>query len=324
MGISFSSSFKIAPLFFSKWMCVLVLSLGSVAAQAAACRITAGNVQSTIALSGTFSVPANAADGSVLATIVSSGESVQPNVNCTDTGGTMYWNITSQPHGMAGSKIYSTNLPGVGVQVVRNRNGTVLPYASTYNPMGNTYIVRPVYNYVFVKMGPIASGVVGAIDVPTANVTVSNPPNGVLSYTTVTGSIKFVVAGCHISIPNVYMGSHKVSEFSSRPFSSNPADVNVQLTNCPQTVPIRYQMDQMTGYANQSQSIVNVTGGAVGVGVQLLDSSGAVPSPMGSQQLIGSGQLNYSLSFKARYYKTGSVVGAGKANAVMGFTLFYQ
>jgi major type 1 subunit fimbrin (pilin) len=177
---------------------------------------------------------------------------------------------------------------------------------------------------LFVKTGPIASGVVSFSDFPNANVTVSNPSGGVLSYTSVTGSMSFVVAGCQVSIPDVSLGSHKVSEFKSQPYTSNPANVAVQLTNCPQTVPIRYQIDQMTGYANQAQSIVNVTGGASGVGVQLLDSSGAAPSPMGSQQLIGSGSLNYSLMFKARYYKTGATVSPGKANAVMGFTIFYQ
>jgi hypothetical protein len=106
----------------------LFLFFTATAVQAAACTITAGNVKSTIALSGSISVPANTANGAVLATVVSSGESAQPTVNCTDTGGTVYWSTTSQPHGVAGNKIYATNIAGIGVQVVRNSNGSVFPY----------------------------------------------------------------------------------------------------------------------------------------------------------------------------------------------------
>ncbi len=45
---------------------------------------------------------------------------------------------------------------------------------------------------------------------------------------------------------------------------------------------------------------------------------------MATQQLIGTGQLNYTLNLKARYYQTAAIVGAGKANAIMGLILLYQ
>ncbi|MCY1432841.1 Fimbrial protein [compost metagenome] len=119
------------------------------------------------------------------------------------------------------------------------------------------------------------------------------------------------------------LGTHSTSEFSPNPYTANK-NFTISLTNCPQTSQIRYQFDELTGYANQAQSIVNVTGGASGVGVQLLNADGSAPSPMGSPQLIGSGSLNYTLPFKARYFKTGSTITPGIANSAMAFTLTYQ
>lgn len=139
---------------------------------------------------------------------------------------------------------------------------------------------------------------------------------------TATGSVNITVLACQISIPNVSLGTHHVGEFASQPFSQS-VGFNVSLSNCP-TAPIRYQLDPMTSYANQAQSVVNVTGGATGIGIQLLDGAGQNPTPMGSSQALGSGSTSYTLPFKTRYFKTGSTVSGGGADASIGFTLIYQ
>jgi len=117
-----------------------------------------------------------------------------------------------------------------------------------------------------------------------------------------------------------------MSEFQGVGSTTAPVPFSVQLTNCPQAGGVYYQMDAVNGYAAQPQSVVNLqSGGATGIGVQLLDSTGSTIVPMGTAQtLTTNGSLNYTIPFQARYYQTSSAVTAGVANTAMTITMTYQ
>ncbi|MFS2124594.1 fimbrial protein [Pseudomonas sp. Pseusp97] len=315
--------------FFNSTVSLLLLMV-SINSYAACSMLGGWNVPSNITLSGNVSVSPTAANGTVLASYTSAGDKTGYEFVCysgqSDTFNVGYYS-TPLPVSGYSSGIYNTGVSGVGVKVVRGDNGAAIPFSlSVYNKAGANQTLwdspTPYFKVQFIKTGPIASGLISSANIPLAKAYLGSGPT--IFYLVVSGSVNFVVSGCQVSVPNVPLGTHEVSELSSNPYTANPSSFSVSLNNCPQTVPIRYQIDQITGYANQAQSVVNVTGGATGVGVQLLKSDGTTPSPMGSQQLIGSGSLGYTLSFKARYFKTGTTVGAGAANATMGLTLFYQ
>lgn len=96
------------------------------------------------------------------------------------------------------------------------------------------------------------------------------------------------------------------------------------------------QVDPLTTPVNAANGVLSLTTGsdatghpmATGVGVQLLDSSGA-PRALSTRQQV-SGQLSASpnssinISLGARYLQTANTVTPGKANAVATYTIVYE
>lgn len=130
-------------------------------------------------------------------------------------------------------------------------------------------------------------------------------------------------------IPPVVLGTHNASEFSGQGTGTSAStSFNITLQECPSNASVAYQIDPAPSisYAIAPQSVVNLTGGtgqATGVGVQLLNSDGTVAT-MGSPKPVGSTiATNYTLSFKARYFQTGSTIMAGTGDTAMTITLSY-
>lgn len=94
---------------------------------------------------------------------------------------------------------------------------------------------------------------------------------------------------------------------------------------CSSGATLRITLDTAAPVPGQTGVIAPSSGGASGIGVQLLDSSGLTPVAFGTATTIGAtpnGTL--SIGYFARYYQTTSPVGAGAVNATATFTLSYQ
>lgn len=201
------------------------------------------------------------------------------------------------------------------------REKAVVGYADFYMPE------LPYVRYHFVKTGPIASGKVNFTDLPTTAISVDK----IYTIITITpaGSVDLVVPSCLVNTPVVHLGTHNASEFRGIGTGTASATAfNVELEGCPQLVRISYRMDAVTGYADQAQSVVELEPGAMtatGIGVQLLNEAGSAPHPMGSPLPVSpSGELSYTLAFKARHFQTASAIQGGQTSALMTITLLYD
>ena len=95
--------------------------------------------------------------------------------------------------------------------------------------------------------------------------------------------------------------------------------------NCSSGAVVRITLDTGTPVINKTGVIAPSSGGAGGVGVRLLDSSGVTPVQFGVAKEIGptpDGAL--LVNYFAQYYQTGSTVSAGQLSATATFTLSYQ
>lgn len=129
------------------------------------------------------------------------------------------------------------------------------------------------------------------------------------------------------------MGQHKTSEFTGTGKSTKSVNFNINLDNCPgglgNTGPaIQYRLDPTSAVLVSSQSVVAVaSGGATGLGLQLLDGNG-VALPLSTYKAFngysGATGGSYTIPLQARYYQTAAAVTPGPANAAITLTMLYQ
>lgn len=140
--------------------------------------------------------------------------------------------------------------------------------------------------------------------------------------------ITVTTPSCSTADVAVAMGSYRRSDLSGIGSTTGQVSFAINL-DCPAGVNrIRYRVDPLTPVINASQSVVALDSGsgATGIGLQLLNASGSGPLPLSAFQSFGgnAGAGTYSIPLRARYYQTGAMVGGGRANASMAFTLSYE
>lgn len=108
------------------------------------------------------------------------------------------------------------------------------------------------------------------------------------------------------------------------PGDANTRSFGINLS-CDAGTKINFQVEGSAQDA--SRGILNLTGGngsATGVGIQLLYKDTPLPLSSVIDNGVVSGNGNYSIPLKARYYQTASNITTGAANASATFTLTYQ
>ncbi|MDQ8051192.1 fimbrial protein [Luteibacter sp.] len=242
---------------------------------------------------------------------------------------------------------YPTGVPGVGLIVQTTTNvgngGTVSRvqplYSSWQAPLSQIwYADGPGFTagfsmkFAFVKTGPMTSGTTmpfgafasGGVDnAPPAN------PVGIVSVN-LTGVATFNVLACTTPDVLVDLGTQRDTLFTGVGSTSPAVSFNIKLNSCPAGMnTVQYSIAPTTTVVDSSQSVValDASSNATGVGVQLLNSDGVTALPLSSNLLFssysGATGGDYAIPLKARYYQTGSSVGAGRANTSMVFTMTY-
>lgn len=245
-----------------------------------------------------------------------------------------------------GNNAYQTNVPGVGV--VGWAADKAMPAQYDTTPSSIYLIHRHYYYFSFIKIGPVGAGTISAANLPTLQYVAGNNQlivqNGGAS-----GSFSIVARTCTTPDVTVDMGTHFTNELKGVGTSTPSVDASFTLHSCPAFYgypsitanngsigsgslgpnSVDYKLDPTTSVIDGNNGIFALaSGGATGMGIQLLNSSDA-PIKLSTRQASGLtlttvDGASYTVPLKARYYQTAGTVTAGQANSAITVTLYYN
>ncbi|WP_244827284.1 fimbrial protein [Caballeronia sp. TF1N1] len=354
-GIGFARLRRYAWIILSS---ALVLTGGMQDAWADAC--TGGGQSVQAILPATISVPRDLPVGAILAPW-----SITSMVNyvctmSTTSGSGMYsklnvaWpkssvTIASTPGpGLASYTVLQTNVPGVGMAIAFDGEPSSCggvdwldvvspsvraPYVGwTCTAVGSNLKNYGRWAVALVKTGVVsAAGVLGAQTLASSSSMINFVPDspGTTPFYLIVPAVTVVPLTCQTPDVPVPLGTHFPVEMASVGATTAAVPFNISLNNCPSGMNgVLYEIDPTTSVLNSSQSVVALNGSssATGVGVQLLDGSGAVFPLSTTKAFSGYNSStggSYVIPMKARYYRTGTVT-PGPANTSMILTMTYQ
>jgi type 1 fimbria pilin len=302
-----------------------VLALGPVGARAA-CTITAGPATGTVSFSPptTITVPFNAAVGTVIYTSGSVAPTSANTMDCTSSRGAgTIFGVTNNAGTTPGTSVtvYPTSIPGVGYSIGHNAVTTLLAPYPCCNIADGSYTNSNPSFLILIKTGPIISG--------------STVPAGILAFWkydtgqnieafTLANSVTILDPACSVNTTpiNVTLPTVSASSMNATGTTAGRTPFTIALT-CSSGANIDIQLD-FAGTASGITGVLTKTSGtAVGVGVQLLDST-FNPVTFGTKTLVGAtptGPLN--IKYYANYYRTAAIT-PGSLAASATFTLSYQ
>ncbi|HEX7816127.1 fimbrial protein [Dyella sp.] len=248
-----------------------------------------------------------------------------------------------------GANIYDTNIPGIGVVVWA---GTYKPVPVSFNtvPANNTIVV--LYHSFYVSLiktaNNVDAGTITGAGLPTFEYVVGSN-NLRVHYGNVTGSLNVVSRTCTTPNVTVDMGDHGLFELKGVGSTTASVDASFQLNDCPAFFgrpsirwnngsisqgelganSVSFRIDPTSKIVDAARGVFALkSGGATGIGLQLLDGSanpisfGAFrPSGLSLQQTEGT---NYRIPLQARYYQTDTEITPGQADGSVTITLSYQ
>lgn len=264
---------------------------------------------------------------------------------CTE-GSTIDSGINTSVLTSQSSKIHLTNVPGVGMQIVRslNSSGTQNSYPYTYTAPRNTSvnIGAGTFKVTLYKIsedigsGPLTAGLYSWYKAPGAALS-----DSALDSTISEGGTIIVTPSCSVTsgaLQNVYLDSVKYSDLSAvgstaidTPFSielrcSGGGELNKGYDN----VELTFSGTIPTSLTNSDGVLVNdvESTGAQGVGIQVLDGD-KKPLKFNSKYTVGSltgAESGYNIitNYTARYYRYANTISTGTVESKMVFSITYD
>ncbi len=142
------------------------------------------------------------------------------------------------------------------------------------------------------------------------------------------GAVNVVPTTCTTSDVSVNMGTVAGSHFKGVGTTAAKQSFSLSLNNCPSGInSVSYRIDPVNAIVDSGNAVMALnSGGATGVGIQLLDSTG---KPLKLQTAIPftgykTSGGNFSIPLQAAYYQTNSTINNGTANSAATFTFTYQ
>lgn len=219
---------------------------------------------------------------------------------------------------------FPTSVAGVSYRVLQS-GGYIQPYG--YFSLGSPswYENDPV-TIELVKTGVIADGsqLPGSL---LASFKAGVQNNFILdAVIRLTNTLTFTAPACQVSTTsvNVVLPAVTTGAFSGPNSVAGTTPFQIGMT-CSSGAVVKITLDTANPVPGKTGVIAPSVGGASGIGVQLMDSSGTTAVNFGVPKVIGAtpnGAL--SVNYFARYVQTGSTVGAGLVSATATFTLSYQ
>ncbi len=287
-----------------------------------------------------INVPGNAPVGQVLATrdvpIPAAVAGKQFGGTSSASGNSLTWTGT-KALASGFSNVYQTGIPGIGLRFKgRTLNGNSFltggfpPVPFTNHPTESTGQYWPSDTIIQIEIvktsASMGSGAVSAgqyVSMKTDDggeaLSLSIPANG----------IRINTVTCQTPNVNVNLGNQNRSTLKGINTFTPSTNFDVALNSCSAGIKtIKYQVDALTPVLDANNAVVALNAGstAKGVGVQLLDGTGAVYK-LGTPTTFNGvtpGGGNYRIPLRARYIQTENVVNTGTANTSMTFTIFYE
>ncbi|WP_225610210.1 fimbrial protein [Pseudomonas sp. PDM19] len=313
------------------------------------CNLTGVANMLTLSLPSTIAVPRDSQAPTILGGWVANWPSQTSMWNCTGTaigdgakinftaGASLGANTgTTYSDGSVTYSVFKTNIPGIGFIVggagswgSNSYDYRNIPRSIDFPIQNTTQRASAGGKVALVKYGPLTNGG-GVIPAATILRAAIDPAGGQTQVQWQTTATTIVVGACETPNVSVPLGKHLRAEFSGIGSYTRSTNFNISVNNCPAGMSsIQYKLDPTTTVVNSSQSVVAVdsTSTATGVGIQLLDSSGAV-FPLSSYKTFANYNAatggSYSIPLQARYYQTGASIDVGTANTAMTLTMRYQ
>jgi len=227
--------------------------------------------------------------------------------------------------------VYESGVPGVGIRV--EYEGNAIDATGNYEVEKGSSNLKSQQSYVvsFIRTGPVSPGEFAVRDILEERIADNARGWVVPRKLRITGGgVK--QASCQVRTPAliVPMGDVEVNTLARAGQAGALHDFSVGLS-CDAGTPLSITFNRLVpekgGATRQADGVIGSlqeTGGAQGIGVQIIHDKKAVsldtPLSLGTTQYEG----NLDIPFQARYFQTMDKVMPGRVNAVAGFTLTYQ
>ncbi len=305
------------------WAVPLLLGLGLVPTAAnAKCKFSSGgNTSVTFSLPTTMTIPANMADGTVIASTGQVSPANPPDITCGGFfGETVSYGVVNIRGGyLADNVTYETGVPGVGYRITHP-----IAYLTPY-PQNSQRLTTSTFSVTsgleLIKTGPITSGSVLAAgklgDWRWENL-IPETFRLANAITFTTPSCTIVTDPINVTLPTVTSGA-----FSGVASTSGKTPFQITL-NCPTGTAVTH-ITMHTTNPDSHQGVVAPSGAgyAAGIGVQMLDGN-ANPVVFEQQSIVNPPNATTSIPYFAQYFQTAATTSGGPVKATVTFDIFYQ
>ncbi len=303
------------------WMTLLLLALVP-AVVSAKCKYSSGGPTTvTFNPPPTITIPANMADGTIIASTAQVSPANPPDITCGNFFGEMvtYGVVNSRGGYLADNVTYETGVSGVGYRITHPTD-YLTPYPqNSQNVTTTTFSVTS--GLQLIKTGPIASGsVLAAGDLADWRWSTLYPETFRLgnSVTFTTPSCTLVTDPINVNLPAV-----TTSAFTGVGSTSGTTPFQIQL-NCPAGTAVT-KITMHTAAPDSHPGVVQPSGAgyAAGIGVRVLDGS-SNPVVFETQTVVTPPNATTSIPYFAQYFQTAPAVTGGAVKATVTFDIFYQ
>jgi type 1 fimbria pilin len=303
------------------WMALLLLALVPAMANAK-CQYSSGRATTvTFSLPSAISIPANMADGTIIASTGQVSPANPPDITCGNFSGetVTYGVVNSRGSYLADNVTYETGIPGLGYRITHPTN-----YLTPY-PQNSEYVTSTTFSVTsglqLIKTGPIASGsVLASGDLADWRWGTLYPETFRLgnSITFTTPSCTIVTNPINVTLPVV-----TTSAFTGVGSTSGKTPFQIQL-NCPAGTAVA-KITMHTAAPDSHPGVVQPSGAgyAAGIGVRVLDGN-SNPMVFETQTVVTPPNATTSIPYFAQYFQTASAVTGGAVKATVTFDIFYQ
>lgn len=307
---------------------VLGLMLGMSGQARANCSFSNGSSTGTylVTLPATITVNPNAVVGDTLYTSAPIG--ISPTIYFTCSGSGNAWGLKNIAAGTPAQNVnlFDSGVTGVGYRISQ-KGSYIYPYPYFSLDGSNSWQESDAVTIELVKTGPISNGSLlqtGQLAKFLAGSSAGQITDAIIQ---IVNTTTFVAPACTVTTKSIIVTLPTVSSanFTGVGSVAGTTPFTIGLT-CSSGTTLRIQLDTSAPVAGRPGVIAPSAGGGMAkrVGVQLLDGTGT-PVDFGSAQTVGATPNgNLSVNYFARYFQTGTPVGAGVIQASATFTLSYQ
>lgn len=339
---------------------LLVATFSPWAAHAGICAFDAGQnvpITSIVNFTGSITVGRDRAIGDEIYRGTFHGSPVLMDISCGSGNNDRARKFVTEPVESGYSHkdwgpVYKTGVPGVGLVIwVGGADGGNVPFgAKTDTPPGSTFRLNAQrwFDFSLIKIGDVLPGTVRGVDIPGFDYRIGDNQL-LIQAARFSGALNIVAQTCETPNITKSLGDFTLDVLQGVGTTTPTVDVDVALNQCPAfygsyrndvnrepSTPqdlfrrnaINFKIDPTGDVLDFDNGVIALsTGGATGMGVQILDGNG---NPMKFGQMLPSNLVlnmtssgSYTLKLGARYYQVNPTTTPGPANASVTMTLEY-